>query len=152
VIRDAVHELKYNNLSALAPLLAVLLNEYTAQNTLPGDVLVPVPVHPKKLRERGYNQSTLLARELGKLKGLPVESDCLIRQKYAPSQARSAGIDERRRNVADAFICRDGRLERKKVILIDDVSTSGATLNACARVVKASGAAKVRGLVIALEL
>jgi ComF family protein len=152
LIRDAIHEFKYRNLRALAPLLAGLMHSYLAENPIPGDVLVPVPVHRKRLRERGYNQSVLLARGLGGLSGLPVVADCLSRQRYTPPQARSSGINERHTNVSDAFACRDGRLRGKQVILIDDVSTSGATLNACASVLKAAGAATVWGLVIALEL
>ncbi len=152
VIRDAIHEFKYRNLRALAISLAGLMHNYLAENPVPGDVLVPVPVHTRRLRERGYNQSALLARELGRLSGITLVEDCVVRQRYTPPQARSAGINERRNNVSDAFACRDGRLHGKQIILIDDVSTSGATLNACAVALKAAGAATVWGLVIALEL
>jgi ComF family protein len=152
VIRDAVHEFKYRNLRALAPLLAGLMYDYFTANPVAGDVLVPVPVHGKRLRERGYNQSALLARGLGRLSGLPVAEDYLLRLKYTPPQARSSGINERQSNVAGAFTCRDGHLQGKRVILIDDVSTSGATLNTCAAALKAAGAATVWGLVLALEL
>jgi ComF family protein len=152
VIRNAVHEFKYRNLRALGTELAGLMHGYLTANPVPGDVLVPVPLHRKRLRERGYNQSSLLARELGRLTHFPVIEDCLIRRKYAPSQARSSNINERQNNVADAFACRDGRLHGQQVILIDDVSTSGTTLNTCAGVLKSAGAAAVWGLVIALEL
>ena len=120
--------------------------------TLFPEVLVPVPLHRKRWRERGYNQSALLAQELGRLSGFPVVEDCLVRHSYTPPQARSAGVSERRKNVADAFSCLDSRLEGKQVVLIDDVSTSGATLNACAKVLKAAGAATIWGLSDALEL
>jgi competence protein ComFC len=152
VIRQAIHELKYRNLRALAPRLTGLLHDYLGKNRVPGDVLVPVPLHRKRLRERGYNQSALIAEELGRLIGLPVVTDCLVRHNYTPPQARSAGVGERHRNVAGAFTCRDGRLSGKQVLLVDDVSTSGATLNACAGALKAGGAAGVWGLTIALEL
>lgn len=152
VIRKAIHELKYRNLRALVPSLAGLLHGYLVENPVPADVLVPVPLHRKRWRERGYNQSALLARELGSLSGLSVIADCLVRHSYALPQARSAGLSERHKNVANAFTCLDGRLQGKQVLLIDDVSTSGATLNACAGVLKAAGAASVWGLVIALEL
>ncbi len=151
VIRRAVHEFKYNNLRDLAPALAGMLYDYILNNPLPGEVLVPVPLHPRRLRERGYNQSALVARELGRLSGMPVAEGCLVRSRQAPPQVRSAGAEERRRNVAAAFTCRDRRLEGKKVILIDDVSTSGATLDACAGVLKSAGADSVWGLVMALE-
>lgn len=152
VIRQAIHELKYKNLRAAAALFARLLNDYLTANPLPGEVLVAVPLHPKRLRERGYNQSHLLARELAKLTRLPLVDDCLIRERHSPPQARTANVDERRANVADAFSCRDLRLKGKPVLLIDDVSTSGATLDGCARALKKAGATSVWGLVLAREI
>lgn len=152
VMRQAIHQLKYRNLRALAEPLAKLLNDYLATNPIPGEVLVPVPLHQKRLRERGYNQSSLLAKELGKLTNLPVVDDCLIRQRHAPPQARSSTVEERRRNVAEAFVCRDHRLQDKQVLLIDDVATSGATLDAGAAALKATGATSVWGLVLAREI
>jgi len=152
VIRQAIHQLKYRNLRAQVTTLARLLQDYLATNPMPGEVLAPVPLHRKRLRERGYNQSSLLAKELGKLTGLPVVDDCLIRQRYAPPQARTSTVAERRSNVANAFACRDNRLRDKQVLLIDDVSTSGTTLDACATALKASGATSVWGLVLAREI
>jgi ComF family protein len=152
VMRQAIHELKYRNLRALAGILARLLNDYLLNDPMPGEVLVPVPLHPRRLRERGYNQSHLLAQELGKLAGLPVVDDYLVRQRHSLPQARTSNVSERRGNVADAFACRSRRLEGKPVILIDDVATSGATLDACARALKQSGAASVWGLVLAREI
>jgi ComF family protein len=152
VMRQAIHELKYRNLRALAVPLARLLRDYIMANPLPAEVLVPVPLHRKRWRERGYNQSGLLARELGKLSGLMVVDDCLVRQQHTPPQARTASVSERRNNVVGAFTCRDGRLHSKQVLLIDDVTTSGATLNACAGALKAAGATSVWGLVMAIEL
>ena len=132
--------------------LARLLQEYFIANPVPAEVLVPVPLHQKRLRERGYNQSGILARELGKLTNLPVVDDCLIRQRHTTAQARTPNVDERQSNVAGAFACRDHRMHEKQVLLIDDVSTSGATLNACASALKASGATSVWGLVMAREI
>jgi len=152
VIRQAIHQLKYKNLRALAVTLAGFLQDYLATNPVPGEVLVPVPLHQKRLRERGYNQSSLLAQELSKLINLPVVDTCLIRQKHAPSQARSSTVEDRQSNVANAFACRDQRLKDKQVLLIDDVSTSGATLDACATALKATGAISVWGLVLAREI
>jgi ComF family protein len=152
IMRQAIHELKYRNLRALAILLAELLFDYIMENPVPAEVLVPVPLHRKRWRERGYNQSGLLARELGKLSGLIVVDDCLVRRQHTLPQARSASVSERRNNVVGAFTCRDGRLEGKRVLLIDDVTTSGATLNACAGALKSAGAASVWGLVMAIEL
>ena len=151
-IRQAIHQLKYKNLRAIAVLLASLLHDYLVTNPVPGEVLVPVPLHQKRLRERGYNQSRLLAQELGKLINLPVADDCLIRQKHTSPQTRAPTVDERRSNVVDAFACRSHRLKDKQVLLIDDVATSGATLDACAAALKPAGAVSVWGLVLAREI
>jgi len=152
VIRQAIHQLKYRNLRALAQPLAKLLNDYLLTNLLPGEVLVPVPLHQKRLRERGYNQSSLLAHELAKLIHLPVVDDCLMRQRHTPAQARASTVAERRSNVADAFACGDHRLRGKEVLLVDDVSTSGATLDACATALKTAGVTSVWGVVLAREI
>jgi len=151
VIRKAIHELKYRNLKAIAPLLAGFLHYYIMENPIPGDVLVPVPIHTKRLRERGYNQSSLIASELGRKNGLPIIENCLVRRVNTPPQVRTASAVERRKNIADAFGCNNDRLKGRQVILIDDVTTSGATLNTCAEALKQSGATSVWGLTIALE-
>lgn len=152
VTRQAIHQLKYRNLRTLATPLARLLNNYLAGHPVPGDVLVPVPLHPKRLKERGYNQSALLASELGKLTNLPIMEDCLVRRQHTSPQAKTATVEERRSNVSEAFVCRSDGLRNRQVILIDDVATSGATLNACAQALKASGATSVWGLVMAREI
>ena len=152
VMRQAIHQLKYRNLRTLAAPLARLLDDYLGSHPLPGEVLVPVPLHPKRLKERGYNQSALLAAELGKLTDLPVVDNRLVRQQHTPPQAKTATVEERRSNVSEAFICRSDELRNRQVILIDDVATSGATLNACAQALKAAGAVSVWGLVMAREI
>jgi ComF family protein len=152
VIRKAIHELKYRNLKAISPCLAELLADYLRSNPLPGEALVGVPLHPRRLRERGYNQSSLLARELSRRIDLPVIEDCLIRVKQAQPQVRAVDVEERRRNVADAFVCRDEKVSGKRIILIDDVCTSGATLESCAAALKNKGAASVWGLTLAREI
>lgn len=152
VVRRAVHELKYHNLRALAAPLAGLMRDYLDDNPLPADILVPVPLHKKRLRDRGYNQAGLLARELGKLTGTPVSLDGLVRTRTAVPQARAATVAERRSNVAGVFACQDTGLRNKRVLLIDDVATTGATLDACAGALKAAGAVSVRALVLAREV
>ncbi len=152
VIRQAIHQLKYRNLRALAAPLAKFLSDYLVTNPFPEEVLVPVPLHQKRLRERGYNQSGLLAHQLSKLTNLPLVDDCLIRLRHTPPQARTSTVAERRGNVANAFTCRDHSVCNKQVLLIDDVSTSGATLDACAAALKAAGATSVWGLVLAREI
>jgi ComF family protein len=152
VIRTAIHRLKYSNLRAIAPALAQLMSEYLVNNPLDSDVLIPVPLHDKRLRERGYNQSALLAKELGALMNLPVDETSLIREKYVLPQAKTTSVEERRANVAGVFSCKGDGLQGKRVLLIDDVATSGATMNACASVLKSAGALSVWGLSLAREI
>ncbi len=152
VMRQAIHQLKYRNLRALVMPLAKMLQDYLIVNPMPVEVLVAVPLHPKRLRERGYNQSSLLAQELKKLINLPLAEGCLIRRHHTSPQARTTTVAERRRNTADAFVCRDHRLRDRTVLLIDDVSTSGATLDACAAALRDAGASSVWGLVVAREI
>lgn len=143
--------MKYQNVRSLCPYLAGFLAEYLERNSLPGEALLCVPLHPRRLRDRGYNQSRLLASEVGKCTGLPLIEDCLVRVKQVQPQVRATGVEERRRNVADAFVCRDERIKGKRIILIDDVCTSGATLESCATALKEGGAASVWGLTLARE-
>jgi ComF family protein len=152
VIRKAIHEFKYRNLRAIAGRLAKLLSEYMVENPVPCEVFVPVPLHSKRLKERGYNQSALLAKELSRLTGLPVDSSCLIRNSYNVPQAKTRNVEERRQNVIGIFSCKSEDLRNKKVLLIDDVTTSGATLDACASVLKTAGAMSVWGLTLAREI
>ena len=152
IIRKAIHQLKYRNLKAISPCLAELLADYLRSNPLPGEVLICVPLHSRRLRERGYNQSNLLARELGERIDLPVIDNCLIRVKQAQPQVRAVDVEERRRNVADAFVCRDERVSGRQIILVDDVCTSGATLESCAVALKNKGATSVWGLTLAREI
>lgn len=152
VIRQVIHELKYHNLKAIAGRAAELLFDYLQFNPMPGEVLVPVPLHKKRLRQRGYNQSELLVNELSKLTALPVIGNCLLRVKDSLPQAKTATVNARRSNVANAFICTDQRLNSKHVLLIDDVCTSGATLEGCATALKSAGVISVWGLTLAREI
>jgi len=151
-VRQAILQFKYKNVKAMATPLAQLMGKYLRAHPLPADALVPVPLHPRRLRERGYNQSSLLAGELSKLTALPVAEKSLVRLKNTPPQTRTKSAAERQRNIARAFACRDRRLRGKHILLIDDVCTSGATLNACAVALKTAGAASVWGLTVAREV
>jgi len=149
-IRDAILWFKYKNLKALASPLAELMAEYLRSNPLPIDILVAVPLHPKRIRQRGYNQSYLLARELSRLSGLVLMEGSLIRLRDTTSQT-ILGAQERRSNVRGAFECKDQRLAGKRIGLIDDVCTTGSTLDACAAVLKERGGSSVWGLTLARE-
>jgi predicted amidophosphoribosyltransferase len=104
------------------------------------------------LKQRGYNQSQLLASELGKLSDIDVATDCLIRIKDGIPQARTTNVQQRRKNVQKAFVCEDKQIIHKKVMLIDDVCTSGATLESCAMALKEAGAETVWGITVAREI
>lgn len=151
-IRNAVYDLKYRNIRALAKPLSGLLHDYLVAQSIPADVLVPVPLHSKRLKERGYNQSALLARGLGKLTRLPVMNDYLVRAKHTSPQAKTSSVGERLKNVAGAFACNGTAFRGLSVLLIDDVATSGATMNAAATALKSGGAATVWGLALAREI
>lgn len=152
IIRRAVHRLKYNNLRAISGCLATLMAEYLRDNPMQGEVLVPVPLHPRRLRQRGYNQSSLLARKLGEVTSMPVVENSLCRVRDSVPQARADTVEDRRRNVEGAFVCRGEGVRQRHVILIDDVCTSGATLETCALALKTAGALSVWGLTLAREV
>ena len=148
--RQAIHQFKYRNVRVAAPLLGRLLADYLSANPIPGDVLVPVPLHPRKLRERGYNQAGLLAREVSKLTGLPVAEKLLYRTRNTPPQARTSGRQQRVENMEGVFTCPTDAT-RMSLIVVDDVSTTGSTLAACAAALKETGALFVWGLAFAKE-
>ena len=111
---------------------------------------MPVPLHRRRLRSRGYNQAALLARELGKLTGKPVNEKLVVRTKDTPPQVQTGGRPERARSVSGSFQCL-GRADGLSVILADDVTTTGSTLSACAGALKDAGSASVWGLAVATE-
>jgi ComF family protein len=115
------------------------------------DFIIPVPLHYRRLRERRFNQSALLAQEIAKATGQNYVPDALLRTRHTkPQQGLKA--KERDKNVHGAFAVNDGHLKNvsgKNILLIDDVYTTGATLNECARILKAAKAASVNVLTIA---
>lgn len=149
-VREAVHRLKYRGWRVAAPVLGGLLAGYLDSHRLPGDILVPVPLHSSRLRSRGYNQSDLLAREAGKLLGTPVRDDLLKRANDSPPQVEARNREQRRANVAGNFKA-SAEVAGMTVLLVDDVATTGSTLLACAAVLKDAGAVSVWGLALARE-
>lgn len=139
--RELVHALKYSHHSALASPLGELMARYLQDARLPVEVLVPVPLHTHRQRVRGYNQSALLAQEVSRRLGLPLATSALVRRRDTPPQARAVEANARRRNVAGAFQGMSGAVAGRRVLLVDDVTTTGATLDACARALLAEGGA-----------
>lgn len=151
-VREAILALKFGNLRSVGSTLSAHLAEMLAEDGLAFDVMAPVPLHKRRMRQRGYNQSEIIAAGLGKEMGIEVDGGCLRRVTYLGPQARAATADVRRANVAQAFECRQGRVEGKRVAVIDDVTTTGATLRACAAALKRAGAVNVWGITVAREL
>jgi len=143
VMRKAVHSFKYEGRTSLArPLAALMEKTATESGFLPVDGLVPVPLHPRRLRERGYNQATLIARELARALSLPILEDAVVRSRPTKDQTQlSAG--ERRDNVAGAFVATPAMAVGRDYLLIDDVCTTGSTLQACADALREGGARRV---------
>jgi ComF family protein len=144
-LRTAIHQFKYEDLRCLAGLLGGLMAEgwsnLAAGDRVP-DFIVPIPLHPKRHQQRGYNQATLLARELGFRLGRPIDTDTLIRTKATAPQV-DLNVEERQDNVRDAFACRNDDLGGKQVMLVDDVCTTGATLKSAAAALQKAGAKTV---------
>ena len=147
-LERAIHRFKYERRRPLAKPLAELLADRLAVDGPAGEFIAWVPLHPRRQWERGYNQSELLAAELARRFGLPSGPGRLLRTRDTRAQV---GLDRRRRllNVAGAFTWRGQDLGRRSVILIDDVATTGATLEACAQALRAAGAGVVTGLTVA---
>ena len=144
-LRTAIHQFKYEDLQSLAGPLGNLMAEGWPRLAPGGpepDVIVPIPLHPKRQRQRGYNQATLLARELGSRLGCPIDEDTLVRTKATAPQV-DLNARERQENVRDAFACRNDSLSGKQVMLVDDVCTTGATLESAAVALQSIGARSI---------
>ena len=151
VAREALHAFKFGGRRALAAPLGDLLAELGTVGLPVKDpgLLVPVPLHPRRERERGFNQSLLLARRLGHAWSLPVRADVLVRTVPTPPQAELSA-EARRRNVRGAFALRHPDLVAgRHVIVVDDVFTTGSTVSACALCLKRGGASAVGVLTVA---
>ena len=151
-LRQAIHLFKYNSRSLLAaPLGIVLAEQGRGLLEHEHDVIMPVPLHARRIRQRGFNQSLVLARQVGKLWGVAVAAEGLERTRWTDPQTM---LHERQRlrNVRDAFSCRTTAVEKKSILLVDDVYTSGSTVNECAKVLKRSGARRVDVLTLARTL
>jgi len=154
IVKKAISRFKYKPyLKDLAPVLVSLIIAHLAKiNKLSdfGDFwLAPVPLHKRKLKLRGYNQAEELAKEISKVFKIPLLNNALIKTKNTPAQVELKK-EERRENIKNAFLCKNpGAIKNKKILLVDDVFTTGATMEECARVLKNKGAKEVWGMVAA---
>ena len=146
-LREAIHQFKYRPCRSLGR----PLGHWMAENIrmVPGiDLVIPVPLHTGRLKQRGFNQALLLAHRTSETHSIPLSYDNLFRLRPTRPQVELTG-EERIKNVKGAFALRQpGELADKNVVLIDDVFTTGATMNECARVLKRAGAARVTALTL----
>jgi ComF family protein len=150
-LMEAIHELKYAQRSYLADSLGLLLALYaqTWIGGLKGCLVMPVPLHPRRLRARGFNQSLLLSRCVAATTGAQLDFLSLRRTRYTKPQTELSS-EERRRNVRKAFeVVKPEAIKGRTILLVDDVSTTGSTLNECAKALKRAGAQAVLCLVLA---
>ena len=147
----AIVLLKFERIEPLGEWFARQLQTLVLANRayLEADVVVPVPLHRNRQKERGFNQVELFARPLAKLLGFPFKPVLLMRTRPRPEK-HLLHYEERWESVRGAFaIKRDGRVDNSRVLLLDDVMTTGATLDACARELREAGASSVLGLTVA---
>jgi len=150
-LRVAIHRWKYEGKAHLtlffAEWMAEGMSRYWEPNSL--DLLVPVPLHPQRLRERGFNQALLLVKELSRRTGIPYRKTILQKKKPTIPQVNLSGV-EREKGLRGAFhVIGEEELSGKSVLLVDDVYTTGATVNECSKVLLRGGAERVDILTLA---
>ena len=149
IYRELIHDLKYSRRQELAKPLGYLLAETVRRAGLAEKVhlIIPVPLHPRRHKERGYNQSEWLARELAQVLRLPLDGKSLVREGFEKPQT-GLGRQERLRNAEGAFkLLEDSKVRGKNILLVDDIMTTGATLLACAQALAGGGAGEIYGVV-----
>lgn len=150
-VRNIVHEFKYSFISSLAKPMASLMAETLVESFSQSAVLVPVPLSPRRERTRGYNQAKLLAQELADLTGFPLAGRSLVRKRNTAPQARQ-DFESRRLNMQDVFRVQPDVLPAgASVVLVDDVITIGATVDACARALRETGVKEIFAIAFARE-
>jgi ComF family protein len=146
-LREAIHAFKYNETPHLADLFSEWMSETWRSSRLDASCCAPVPLHTSRLRERGFNQSEWLSERFSKRTKLAHKPRALQRIRRTDQQALLEP-DQRRQNVKDAFIADATQVKDMKIVLIDDVLTTGATMSECARVLLEAGASEVFALTL----
>lgn len=151
--KRAVQGLKYHGARWHAPWMGEMMGERVRlEQAMRPEVVIPVPLHPDRERSRGYNQAALLAVGLSRYLGLPLFDGVLSRRVDTPTQTR-LGREERLENMRDAFHVNGGeRVAGMEVLLVDDIMTTGATLESCAACLRRAGAVKVDAAVFAITV
>ena len=140
ILKELMHLFKYERFTSLSSVFAEAIAVQVGKNENI-DLILPVPLHPKKKHERGYNQSELIVKKLSELLDIDYKCDVIERKKYTVSQT-TLNKNERMQNVGDAFVCQ-GNVQNKTLLIVDDVITTGSTLKACAQSVLQKGAKSV---------
>jgi ComF family protein len=149
-----LHNIKYNQKKQLAVFLGKRMGEMLSgvHKRLTFDAVMPVPLHPKKLKMRGYNQSLLIAEGIAEVLSLPIYSNVLLRAQHTDTQTRKNRM-ERWENISNAFEMKHSeKIKDKHILLIDDVLTTGATLEACAHTIKSKENTKISIATLAMAL
>jgi ComF family protein len=150
-LRTLIHYIKYKRKFSVVGVLEYLLDQYSQRfaDIVPHDVIIPVPLHPRRLRERGFNQALLWGEVVGAQYSVPIDRNLLRRTKWTKPQVSLHG-NTRKNNVRNAFSAKENsHLDNAAVLLVDDVYTTGATMGECARILRTAGASRVDGFVIA---
>ena len=154
--KKLIHALKYNWVKEIAETFKVALEQERSNiKKMVFDFIIPVPLHPRRLRERGFNQSALIAEKIAELTAQPIIENIIKRKTYRRPQMEIKNRESRIKNAQNIFepvqIVPNPILHNKTVLIVDDVATTGATLKECARVLKNSGARKVLSFTLAQD-
>jgi ComF family protein len=150
-LRHALLALKYHSNLSLGNIFAEKLSEIVIQNQWQPEIIIPIPLSKSHLRTRGYNQAQQIAYPLSLLLNIPLETRGIKRVKETASQVKLDRI-ERFKNLEDAFLGIPAKLKSKKVLLVDDIVTTGATLNSCSKAILAAGGSTVYCITVAQTL
>lgn len=157
-VREIIYSLKYKRARKSLKTIDFLIKKYAGKTSLKSFfkeasndwIIVPIPLHPSRKRERGFNQSEEIAEIVGKALGITVEKRILARIKNTKPQVQMENQEDRKNNVAECFfIVEPNKISGKKIILVDDIFTTGATIKEAIRALKKIGAKRITGFVVA---